>query len=76
MPSSSHPYRRRAVAVCGLTRRVLFREHAGYSNVQMSFETYCRRIIDDQPESGFYLALVPYLMQCSISTRGTHATCD
>jgi hypothetical protein len=32
---------------------------AGYANVQMNFETYCRRIIDDQPEAGgFYLASV------------------
>ena len=32
---------------------------AGYSNVQMSFETYCRRILEDRPEAcGYYLAFV------------------
>lgn len=35
-----------------------YREGRRYSNVQMTFEAYCRRIIDDLPEArGFYLAI-------------------
>ena len=41
---------------------------AGYSNVQMSLETYCRRIVDDRPEArGYYLAFVLFqLLPCGV----------